>query len=183
MARTRSWGRLTVATLLALRMRQQVATVEQRLYAWCGDTPHKAGAKRQTLDVTTGVRPWLRWIVALWRGTQRALALDATSVGARLVGLPLRVVSRGCAIPVAWTVLPANQPGAWRRAWWRRLRQVRPAIPPDWTVLGLADRGLWARWLCRRLVRLGWPPLVRINQGAQWRPARQTRWYWLGALV
>ena len=34
MARTRADGRLTVTTLLALLMRQKVATVAQRLYAW-----------------------------------------------------------------------------------------------------------------------------------------------------
>jgi hypothetical protein len=37
-ALTRSCGRLTVATFLALLMGQKVATVEQRLYEWCCDT-------------------------------------------------------------------------------------------------------------------------------------------------
>ena len=148
-ALTRSCGRLTVATFLALLMGQKVATVEQRLYEWCCDPSHKAGAKRQPLDVTTCFVPLLRWIVTLWTGTHLALALDATTLGARFVVLTLSVVYRGCGIPVAWTVLPANQPGAWRREWLRLLRGVRPAIPPDWTVLVLADRGLWARWLFR----------------------------------
>jgi hypothetical protein len=125
----------------------------------------------------------LSWIVALWTGTQLAVALDATSLGARFVVLTVSVVYRGCGIPVAWTVLPANQPGAWRRVWLRMLRQVRPAIPADWTVLVLADRGLWARWLFRRIVRLGWHPLLRLNQGAKFRPAGQPRWYWLRELV
>jgi hypothetical protein len=183
MALTRSCGRLTVATFLALLLGQKVATVEQRLYEWCCDTPHKAGGQRQTLDVTTCFLPLLGWIVAWWSGTQLALALDATSLGARFVVLTRSVVYRGCAIPGAWTVLPANQPGAWRRAWLCLLRRVRPAIPPDWTVLVLADRGLWARWLCRRIVRLGWHPRLRINQGAKFRPAGQTRWYWLRDLV
>ena len=98
---------------------------------------------------------WLPWVVALWASTQPPLALDATNFGARCVVLTVRVVSRGGASPVAWTVWPAHQPGAWRRAWWRLLRHVRPAIPPDWTVVVLADRGVWARWLFRRLVRLG----------------------------
>ena len=34
-----------------------------------------------------------------------------TSLGARFVVLTLSVVYRGCALPVAWTVLPANQAG------------------------------------------------------------------------
>jgi hypothetical protein len=63
------------------------------------------------------------------------------------------------------------------------LRQVRPAIPPDWTVRVLADRGVWARWLFRRIGRLGWHPLRRIKQGANFRPPGHTRWYWLRELV
>src|SRR5439155_25828 len=53
MALTRSCGRLPVAPLLALLMRQQVATVAQRLSDWCCDTPHKTGPTRQTVDGTT----------------------------------------------------------------------------------------------------------------------------------
>jgi hypothetical protein len=63
------------------------------------------------------------------------------------------------------------------------LRQGCPASPADWTVLVLADRGLWARWLFLRIVRWGWHPLLRINQGAKLRPAGQARWYWLRELV
>src|SRR4029453_10477483 len=142
-----------------------------------------AGGKRQTLEVTTCFVPLLRWVVARWRGTHLALALDATALGVRFVVLTVSVGYRGCAIPVAWTVLPANQPHAWRREWRRMLRRVRPAIPADWTVLVLADRGLWARWLCLRIVRLGWHPLLRINQGAKFRPAGQARWDWLRELA
>jgi hypothetical protein len=65
------------------------------------------------VDVTTCFLPLLGWVVALWDSTQIALALDATSVGARFVVLTVNVVYRGCAMPVAWTVLPANQPGTW----------------------------------------------------------------------
>jgi hypothetical protein len=178
-AMTRSCGRLTVATFLALLLGQKVATVEQRLYEWCCEASQKTGAKRQALEVTTCFVPLLSWIIALWTGTQLALALDATALGDRFVVLAVCVVYRGCAIPVAWTILPANQPGAWRREWLRLLRLLRPAIPKDWTVLVLTDRGLYARWLFRRIVRLGWHPFLRINQGAKFRPAGQARWYWL----
>jgi hypothetical protein len=183
MALTRSCGRLTVATFLALLLRHKVDAVEQRLYEWCCAAPHKAGGTRQTLEVTTCFVPLLRGVVALWRGTHLALALDATALGVRFVVLTVSVVYRGCAIPVAWTVLPANQPHAGRREWLRMLRPVRPALPADWTVLVLADRGLWARGLFLRIVRLGWPPWLRINQGAKFRPAGQARWYWRRELV
>lgn len=181
-ALTRCCGRLTVATFLALLLDRKVATVEQRWYEWCLDASDKAGTKRQARDVTTCFVPLLRWIVRLWQGTELALTVDATSLSNRFVALVVSVVYRGCAIPVAWTILPAGHTRAWRREWLRLLRQLRPAIPPDWTVVVLADRGLYARWLFRRIVRLGWHPLLRINQGAKFRPAGQATWYWLRAL-
>jgi hypothetical protein len=103
-------------------------------------------------------------------GHQLALALDATTLGTRFTVLAISVVYRGCAIPVAWTILPANQPRAWRREWLRRLRTWRPAIPRDWTVIVWADRRLYAGWLFRRIVRLGWHPFLRINAGGTFRP-------------
>jgi hypothetical protein len=79
--------------------------------------------------------------------------------------------------------VPANQPQAWRREWRRMRRQVRPAMPADWTGRVRAARGLWARWRFLRMVRLGWHPLRRSNQGAKFRPAGQARWSWRRALV
>ena len=181
-ALTRCCGRSTVATFLALLLDLKVANVEQRLYEWCLDAPDKAGTHRTALDVTTCFVPLLRWIVRLWIGTQLALTVDASSLSDHFVVLAVRVVYRGCAIPVAWTILPAGQKHAWRREWLRMLRGLRPAIPAAWTVLVLADRGLYARWLFQRLVRLGWHPLLRINQGAKFRPAGHAKWYWLREL-
>ena len=85
----------------------------------------------------------------------------------------ISVVSRGGAIPVAWTILPAHQPHAWRREWLRLLRHLRPAIPHGRTVIVLADRGLYAGWRFRRIVRLGWHPFLRINRGGTFRPDPQ----------
>ncbi|MCA1599461.1 MAG: transposase [Chloroflexi bacterium] len=179
---TRSCGRGTVATFLSLLLEQKRASIEQRLYDWCLDAPDKAGGKRQAVDVTTCFVPLLRRIVRLWTGTQLALTVDASSLGDRFVVLAVSVVYRGCAIPVAWTILPAKQQRAWRREWLRMLRLVRPAIPPDWTVLVLADRGLYARWLFRRIVRLGWHPFLRVNQGCKFRPAGTATFVWLTEL-
>ena len=180
---TRSCGRDTVATFLALLLGQKVANLDQRLYEWCLDAPDKAGIKRTALDVTACFVPLLAWIVRLWRGTELALTIDATSLGDRFVVLAICVVYRGCAIPVAWTILPAGQKRAWRREWLRMLRVLRPAIPDAWTILVLADRGLYARWLFRRIVRLGWHPFLRINQGCKFRPAGRAQFVWLRALV
>jgi hypothetical protein len=97
--------------------------------------------------------------------------------------LALSVVYRGCAIPVAWTVLKATAKHAWRREWLRLLRRVHRAIPRSWTVLVLADRGLYARWLFRRITRLGWHPFLRINTGGTFRPTGQVRGVPLQTLV
>jgi hypothetical protein len=180
---TRSCGRGTVATFLALLLQQPLANLEQQLYEWCLDARDKAGTKRTALDVTICFVPLLRWIVALWSTQQLALTLDASSLGDQFVVLAVCVVYRGCGIPIAWTILPAGQKRAWRREWLRMLRLLRPAIPPGWTVLILADRGLYARWLFRRIVRLGWHPFLRINAGCKFRPHGQAQFVRLSTLV
>jgi hypothetical protein len=144
MVLARSCALTAVSHLLAKGMKRQEQTVRQQLREWYYDTPRKRGAKRQALHVETCFPVLLAWVVSWWQGTQLALAIDATVLGARFVVLAVSVVYRGCAIPVAWVVLPANTKHAWRREWLRLLRQLRPAIPRGWTVVVLADRGLYA---------------------------------------
>lgn len=165
-----------VSHFLAKGMRRKEQTVRQQLREWYYDTPRKRGAKRQSLRVETCFPLLLGWVVSWWQGTQLALAIDATALGTRFVVLAVSVVYRGCAIPVAWVVLPANTKHAWRREWLRLLRRLRPAIPPGWTVIVLADRGLYAPWLFRRITRLGWHPFLRINTGGSFRPTGATCW-------
>ena len=159
-----------VSAFLAQGLRQKDNTVRQRLREWCYEAEAKRGKKRQAVCVETCFAPLLSWVLSWWRGTQLAIALDATTLGSRFVVLAISVVYRGCAIPVAWVVLEAGKKQAWRREWLRLLRQLRPAVPRGWTVIVLADRGLYARWLFRRIVRLGWHPFLRINNGGTFRP-------------
>ena len=176
MVLARSCALSAVSGLLAAGMQRHEQTVRQRLREWYYDTPRKRGPKRQALRVETCFTPLLRWVVCWWQGTQLALAIDATTLGQRFVVLAVSVVYRGCAIPVAWVILPAGAKHAWRREWLRLLRLLRPAIPAGWTVIVLADRGLDAPWLFRRLTRLGWHPFLRINTGGSFRPAGTTCW-------
>jgi hypothetical protein len=180
---TRSCGRSTVATFLSLLLGHKVANLEQRLYEWCLEAKDKAGQKRTSLNVSACFAPLLAWIVRLWTTQQIALTVDATTLTDRLVVLAVCVVFRGCAIPVAWTILEAAQQQSWRREWLRMLRLLRPALPASWTVLVLADRGLYARWLFRRIVRLGWHPFLRIKQGSSFRPAGRAQFVRLRCLV
>ena len=184
---TRCCGRTTVAAFLALLLHRKAASLNQQLQEWLLPASAKAGAKRgikrATLEVTTCFVPLLAWVLRLWHTTTLALAIDATTLQDRFTLLVVSVVYRGCAIPVAWRVLPSGQKGSWRAAWLKLLRQLRPAIPPNISVLVLADRGLYAGWLFRRIVRLGWHPFLRVNAHTTFRPSGRARWYRLRDLV
>src|SRR5262249_10925377 len=112
--------------VLAKGMQRREQTVRQQRRAWYDDTPRKRGPKRQAWHVETCFPLLLGWVVSWWHGTQLALALDATALGTQFVVLAVRVVYRGCAMPVAWVVLAANTQHAWRRAWLRLLQRLRP---------------------------------------------------------
>jgi Transposase DDE domain len=183
MVLARSWALSAVSVWLASWLKRQENTVRQQLREWCYEAAAKRGAQRQALVVEDCFVPLLGWVLRHWQGTQLALALDATTLGTRFTVLALSVVYRGCAIPVAWTILPANQPAAWRCHWLRLLRQLRPAIPQGYTVIVLADRGLYAPWLFRRIVRLGWHPFLRINSGGTFRPDPQATYRPLPSFV
>ncbi len=141
MVLARSCALTAVSHWLAKGMKRQAQTVRQPLREWSYDTPRKRGSKRQARRGATCLAPLLGWVVSGWQGTQLALALDATTLGQRFVGLAISGVSRGCASPVAWVIVPAGATHAWRREWRRWLRLLRPAIPRRGTVIVLAARG------------------------------------------
>jgi hypothetical protein len=171
MVLARSCALTAVSSFWATGLERKANTVRQQLREFCYEAKAKRGGPRQELVVETCFAPLLAWVLSWWEGNQLALAVDATTLGQRFVVLVISVLYRGCAIPVAWTVLPAAEKHAWRGEWLRLLRQVRAAVPRGFFVLVLADRGLYARWLFRRIVRLGWHPLLRINTGGTFRPA------------
>ena len=165
MVLARSCSLTAVSAMLAAVWRQQETTMRQRLREWYYDAPAKRGSARQALQVEACFAPLLGWIVSWWQGTQLALALDATTLGTCFVVLAISVVYRGCAIPVAWVILPTNQKHPWRGEWLRLLRRLWRVVPPHWTVIVLADRGLYAPWLFRRIVKLGGASLFADQHG------------------
>ena len=175
MVLARSCALTAVSLCLAEGLERKPNTVRQQLREWCYEAKAKRGQPRQELAVDTCFAPVLGWVLSWWDGTQLALAVDTTTLGPRFVVLVVSVVSRGCAIPGAWTVLPATEKHAWRGEWLRRLRQVRAVVPRRFLVIVLADRGGDARWLFERIVRLGWHPWLRINTGGTVRPAPSVR--------
>jgi hypothetical protein len=171
-----SCGLTTVATGLAYLLGRGEATVRAQLRDWYRDGAHKSGAKRgdkrRSLEVSTCFAPLLRWVIAWSDPTCRrlALAMDASTLGQRFTILLIRVVVRGCAIPVAWRIVEATRPGAWRPHWEALFGHVQGTVPPDWTVIVLADRGLYAHWVFTTIQALGWPPFLRINRQGHYRP-------------
>ncbi len=128
MVLARSCALTAVSAFLATWLGRKEQTVRQQLREFCYEATPKRGAARCALAVEPCFVPLLAWVVGQWEGTQLALALDATILGTRFTVLALSVVYRGCAIPVAWTVLPATAKHAWRR---ERTRRARPAR--SWT--------------------------------------------------
>jgi hypothetical protein len=171
-------GRTTVAAFLAAWFGVPDRTVDQRLREWYCDAAAKAGDHRQTLAVQTCFPELLRWLLTLWSANEKrlAFALDATTLGQRFTVLALCLLYRDTAIPVAWAILPAAQPGAWKPHWQTLLRAMVDVVPADWTVLVLADRGLYAPWLFRTIRRVGWHPFLRINPGGYYRRVGQRNW-------
>jgi hypothetical protein len=53
-------------------------------------------------------------VLRYWPSTEKrlALAMDATTLAQVSTVLTISVVYRGCAIPVAWVILPATAKGA-----------------------------------------------------------------------
>jgi hypothetical protein len=93
------------------------------------------------------------------------------------------VLYRHRPIPMAWKVLPANQPGSWRPHWEALSEALRDAVPKDWTVLVCADRGLYAKRLLARLVQMGRHPFWRIHAQGYHRPAGQATYHRLASVV
>lgn len=147
MALTQRCSITSVIATIALLVGREEATVRQHVRAWCYEAARNAGAKRggkrQALDVTTWFVPLLRQVLAWWTPTESrvALAMDARTSGQRFTVLAISRISRGCAIPMAWVVLPATVNGAWRTHWELRFTLLQPGAPTGWTVIVMADRG------------------------------------------
>lgn len=172
-----------VADSLAGLFGQSFGTVRERLRDMYRESDAKSGKKRSQLDLNVCWAPWLAWVLEGWSNKQVAIAIDATTLGERFVVLAVSVLYRGCAVPVAWKILPAKGKHPWKPEWLALLKHFKSTIPPDWVVIVLADRGLYAKWLFLAITSLGWHPLLRINQQGTFRRQGWCRWTPLTELV
>lgn len=179
------WGLDTLSGFLAALSGQPETTVRSRLREWYCEAEAKKGACRQELAIGECFAPLLQWVCELAGSVDPhlALALDASTVRDRLTILCVSVLVGGGAIPVAWKMLPGNEPGAWKPHWQALLRTVSTAIPDDWFVLVTADRGLYAAWLFEAIQANGWHPLLRINANGFMQPEGETTWQALRDVV
>jgi hypothetical protein len=185
MVLAKSCGSTSVAALLADLLGKSMGSLRQRLREWCYDAQDKKGTHRQELDVTLCFAPLLGWVVSLLpeTATQLALGMDATTLSVRFTVLCISVLSRGCAIPVAWKIVCTSEKGAWEPYWKDLFTRLEGSVPAHWTVIVLADRGLYAPWLFKHLVALGWHPFLRINRGGKVRPVGTSTFVWLSSLL
>ncbi len=172
MVLAKSCGISLVCATLAIQLQCAEGSLIKRLGEWCYDAKDKKGKKRRELDVSTCFGPLLQWILAWWPADEPrlALALDATTLKKRFTVLVISVVYRGCAIPVAWKVVGAEQKGAWKPHWLKLFEKLADSVPQDWTVIVMSDRGLYAPWLYTKIVELHWHPFMRINKQGNFRP-------------
>lgn len=140
------------------------ATVRQHLRDWLRDGADKVAPCATEVDVLVCFAPLLRWLLSGWESRELVLAIYATTLGAELTALVISVLYRGRALPVAWHVLPGNQPGAWIAPLLTLRKTLQPAVPAGLRVLVLADRGLWSPRLFRQLKAQRWHPLLRVQR-------------------
>ena len=179
----RSCSLTAVSWALVPLLGQKFYTIRERLRDWYREAEAKAGSQRAQLELGTCWAPWLAWVLDGWSSQQLALALDATTLGTRFTVLAISVLYRGCAVPVAWKVLYATKPHAWRPEWQALLRQFRDCVPRGWRVIVLADRGLYAKWLFHAITAHGWHPLLRVKNQGKFRPSGWYHWYPMSQLV
>ena len=185
MVLVQSCGISSIAYGLSLLLGQKENTLRQRLRELTYDAADKRGEQRQELDVTSCFAPLLQWVLSWWEADEKrlALAMDVSTLRQRFTVLTISVVYRGCAIPVAWIVLPATEKGAWKPHWLALLKSLKGVVTADWTVIVLTDRGLYAKWLFKAIQGLNWHPFMRINLGGNFRPKGQASFRPLSTVV
>jgi hypothetical protein len=177
MVLAKSCGIILVCAALAIQLNCSEASLVQRLREWCYGAQDKRGSRRRELEVSRCFAPLLGWLLSWWPADEQrlALALDATTLKKRFTVLCISVVYRGCAIPVAWKIVEAEEKGSWQPHWIGLLTHLHDTVPAEWSVIVMSDRGLYAPWLYHHIVSLGWHPFMRINKQGNFRPLSEAK--------
>lgn len=184
MALTGRAGQTVVATFLGLLFDWPINSVRQRLREWNYEAQQKRKRQRREITVSSLFAPLLQWVLCYWRAARRlVLALDVTYLRDRHTILTLSVVYRGCALPVAWRVLRAEQQGEWHALWVQLLERISQVmrLPPE--VWVLADEGLYSKRLFTLIQTYGWHPCMRIGRQGLYRRPSAKHWQALERLA
>ena len=158
--------------------------LRQRLREFSYEAEAKRGKKRREVDVQHCFPDLLRSVLRGWEGKKElALSMDAMTLGERFTVLNISVMYRGCGISIAWKIIEAGQEGAWRPHWEGLLAGLEGVVPSDWKVIVMADRGLYAAWLYQAIQRLGWHPMLRVNEDLSFRAAGEESFSPMGQRV
>lgn len=158
------------AVLAALWTVGKWNSLRQYLREWLYDGVNKARPNEYQVEVFSCFLPLMKWLLSLWRSDHLAMAIDTTMHGDKLASLVVSVLYRGCAIPVAWHILPANKPAPWIVPILGLLEAIHPAIPNSMEVIVLVDRGLRSPRLWNQIVLLGWHPVMRVRRDTVFQP-------------
>jgi hypothetical protein len=172
-----------VVLALACWLPRNEPSLLKRLQEWYleaaakeGSGTGQTGVHRRDWDPRTTSAYLLRWILEDRPNHQLVLAPDPTLFEDRFTVLAISVLYRGCAVPVMWTVLPGNEPGAWEPHWERMLKELAALVGPGWQVLVLTDRGMYSPRSFHCLVRLDWHPFLRIRAQGSYRELGGRKW-------
>lgn len=175
-------GQTTCAAFLAEALREPEDALRQRLREFYRPAAGKRGAYRRELDVRLSFGPLFAWALWLLRPREVVLALDPTLCRDRLAVLTVALVVHGCAVPVAWKAVVANEPGAWMPHWQPMLARLAASMPARTRVVVVTDRGLQSRDLFAEITALGWHPVMRLSRNGAGRGRGERTWTRLSAL-
>ena len=117
----------------------------------------------------------MRWALSLWKSGDLALAIDPTTLFDRLCAIVASVVCRGCAIPVAWVVLPGSKPGKHIDPIVELLDRLSVAIPTHMRAIVMTDRGLRSPKLWKKITQRKWHPYMRQSINTTFRIENRMR--------
>ena len=163
-------GCLNAAAVALAAIGGTAAAARQRLRERLLDGADRARPSPNQIDARACFVPLMRRVLSMWKSDSLALAIDPTTLSDELTVVVVSAVYRGCAVPVAWAVMPGNKKGGWIDPAVELLKLLSVAIPPRMTVIAMADRGLRSPRLWKAMQSLGWHPYIRQASNVMFRP-------------
>lgn len=139
------------------------SSIERRLRRWLANP---------RVTVAQLWPPLLQALLAQRAGQELLLVFDPTPLGAHATILVLGLVVHKRMLPLAWQVVPQQEPWDERqRVYLQRLTaQVAQALPPDCTVTLVVDQGLSGAEFFDLCQQRGWHALGRLSADPQQGP-------------